>query len=173
MKQGLTADAVEAVARSERVRGREYSTTATCGSGETKTKGMACSGLPGPSPLARRRRRRRGARWTRRLGPGSSLATRGHGRAPAMRSVVVGFVAGVRGRGSGGEEWRRGAWVRLQGCVEGPGRGRWRLGGRRRTRLSRWHSTEQLGGTGEEEDNGEGCWAGPRPGKWAFARGDR
>jgi len=49
---------------------------------------------------------------------------------------------------------------RLRGVARRRGRGRWRLEGRRRARLARWHSTEQLGGAGSGKKTPVPLWAG-------------
>ena len=77
-----------------------------------------------------------------------------------MATAALGSLSGLareRARAllEGGMEAR--LVQRLHGVRRRPGRGRWRLGERRRARLAWWLSTEQLGGAGEVDDRGEGC----------------
>src|SRR4051812_27032469 len=91
------------------------------------------------------------------------MATRSSRHGDGGARVVVGSVAGVRGRGSGGEEWRRGTRVRLQGRVEGPGRGRWRLEEELRAPAGSVGFHRAAWRRGEEDDRGgvQVGWTGP------------
>src|SRR4051812_7547542 len=80
-------------------------------------------------------------------------------------AILSGVVAGELGReteglGGGGMDVR--LFQELRVASRSFGRGRCRLGRARRARLSRWHSTEHLGGAGRKTTGGGA--AGPAVG---------
>ena len=86
---------------------------------------------------------------------------------PAMLSGVVAGELGRDTEGLGGGAMDVRLVQELRGASRSFGRGRWRLGRARRARLSRWHSTEQLGGAGRKTTGGgaAGPAVGPRLGR--------